>query len=115
MSSGKANFNYIRYKANFSLNQELSIDLISKKEKIDTEFDQYLCRSENLSQNGKFDRNQPLDNTLFDLFQKILDIHAFLLFNYTELSTDSKLEYCNLERYFMKKYLKEIIKKSTFK
>lgn len=114
MSSGKANFNYIQFKDNYLLDQEFSIEDISNKEKIDIKFNQILLRSENLSQLVKFDSIGPLSTISFDLFQKILDIHIFLLTN-TELSNRIKLKYCNLERYFMKKYLNEIIKKKTSK
>ena len=114
MSTGKANFNDIQLKDNFFLTQELPVDLISNKEKIETNLNQILPRSENYSQKVTYDSIRPLDNVSLGLLQKILDIHIFLLIN-KELSTSLKLEYCNLERNLMKKYLKEIIKKSTSK
>lgn len=109
MSTGKVNLNYVQFRDRLFLDQYFPIDIISKKEEFNANFNQILLKSENLSQTLKYDSIRP-----FDLFQKILNIHIFLL-NNKELSTSQKLEYCNLERYFMKKYLSEIIKKYASK
>ena len=109
MSTGKANFNYVQFRDSLFINQDYPIDIISKKGEIDADFNQILLRSENLSQKVKYASIRQ-----FDLFQKILNIHIFLL-NNKELSISLKLEYCNLERYFMKKYLSEIIIKFASK
>ncbi|MFX0011112.1 MAG: hypothetical protein ACFE9R_12405 [Candidatus Hermodarchaeota archaeon] len=43
-------------------------------------------------------------------YQKAVKIHQ-ILHNNKELSNEQKLEFCTLGRYFMKKYLKEIVRK----
>ena len=92
MSSGKANFNYsiesfdiieANYLSNLPVFEEK--DLIHLKQ-------------------------QEIVNKLNKFYGKIIDVHFFLL-NNKELTNNQKLDYCSIERHFMKLYLKEIIKK----
>ncbi len=43
-------------------------------------------------------------------YQKAVEIHQILL-NNNNLSNSEKLDFCNVGRYFMKQYLKDVIKK----
>ena len=54
--------------------------------------------------------NSYLDHKLTKFYGKIVNIHSFLL-NSEELTINQKLDYCSIERYFMKLYLKEMMKK----
>jgi len=49
-------------------------------------------------------------NKLNKFYGKIIDVHFFLL-NNKELTNNQKLDYCSIERYFMKLYLREMVKK----
>ena len=51
-----------------------------------------------------------LDNKLTKFYGRVVNIHFFLS-NNKELSNKQKLDYCTIERYFMKLYLKEMMKK----
>ena len=51
-----------------------------------------------------------LDNKLTKCYGKIVNVHSLLL-NNEELTNTQKLNYCSIERYFMKAYLKEMMKK----
>ncbi|MFX0046843.1 MAG: hypothetical protein ACFE8G_01620 [Candidatus Hermodarchaeota archaeon] len=55
-------------------------------------------------------KNISFDNKLTKFYGKIINIHFFLSKN-MELTNNQKLDYCSIERYFMKLYLREIIKK----
>jgi hypothetical protein len=55
-------------------------------------------------------KQQEIFKKLNKLYGKIIDVHFFLL-NNNELTNNQKLDYCSIERHFMKLYLKEIIKK----
>jgi len=92
LSSGKANINYSMQsfditKANYLSNLPVfeTKDLIHLKQ-------------------------QEIINKMNRFYGKIIDIHFFML-NNKELTNNQKLDYCSIERYFMKLYLKEIIKK----
>ena len=50
------------------------------------------------------------DYKLTKCYGKIVNVHSFLL-NNEELTNTQKLDYCSMERYFMKAYLKEMMKK----
>jgi hypothetical protein len=54
--------------------------------------------------------NINFDKKLTKFYGKIVNIHFFLS-NNKELSNSQKLDYCTIERYFMKLYLKEMMKK----
>lgn len=54
--------------------------------------------------------NGNLDHKLTKCYGKIVNIHFFLS-NNKELSNSQKLDYCTIERYFMKLYLREVMKK----
>ena len=51
-----------------------------------------------------------LDKKLTKFYGRIINIHFFLC-NNKELTNDQKLDYCTIERNFMKLYLREMIKK----
>ncbi len=95
MSSGKANINYSMEsfdstKANYLSN----LPVFEEKELIHL-------------------KQQEFVNKLNKFYGKIIDVHFFLLNNkeLTTLTNNQKLDYCSIQRYFMKLYLKEIIKK----
>ncbi|MHA1235681.1 MAG: hypothetical protein ACTSQL_11420 [Promethearchaeota archaeon] len=92
MSSGKAGINYsIKVLDNTS---EISIPVLPVLEK-----------------NYEFKLNEScVDHKLTKCYGKIVNVHSFLL-NNEELTNTQKLDYCSMERYFMKAYLKEMMKK----
>ena len=51
-----------------------------------------------------------VDHKLTKCYGKIVNVHSFLL-NNEKLTNTQKLDYCSMERYFMKAYLKEMMKK----
>jgi hypothetical protein len=51
-----------------------------------------------------------LDKKLTKCYGKIVNVHSFLL-NNEELTNTQKLDYCSIERYFIKLYLREMMKK----
>ena len=55
-------------------------------------------------------KQQEIVNKLNEFYGKIIDVHFFLL-NNKELTNNQKLEYCTIERHFMKLYLKGMMKK----
>ncbi|TET05260.1 MAG: hypothetical protein E3J90_00690 [Promethearchaeota archaeon] len=64
-----------------------------------------------LEKKYKFTLNENyLDHKLTKCYGKIVNVHSFLL-NNEELTNTQKLDYCSMERYFMKAYLKEMMKK----
>ena len=54
-------------------------------------------------------QNTNFDNKLTKCYGKIINIHFFLS-NNKELTNEQKLGYCSIERYFMKLYLREMMK-----
>ena len=59
----------------------------------------------------EFKLNQScVDHKLTKCYGKIVNVHSYLL-NNDELTNTQKLDYCSMERYFMKAYLKEMMKK----
>ncbi len=92
MSSGKADINYsikILDRINY-----ISIPILPVLEKKDV-----------------FKLNEScLDGKLTKCYGKIVNVHSYLL-NNEELTNTQKLDYCSIERYFMKAYLKEMMKK----
>jgi len=92
MSSGKAGINYsIKALDNTS---EISIPILPVLEK-----------------NYEFKLNEScVDHKLTKCYGKIVNVHSYLL-NNEELTNAQKLDYCSMERYFMKAYLKEMMKK----
>lgn len=92
MSSGKANINYSIEPFDITKATYLSnLPVFEKKDFF------HLKQQETVNKLNKF-------------YGKIIDVHFFLL-NNKELTNNQKLEYCTIERHFMKLYLKEIIKK----
>ena len=55
-------------------------------------------------------KQQEIFSKLNKFYGKIIDVHFFLL-NNKKLTNNQKLDYCSIERHFMKLYLKEVIKK----
>ena len=114
MISGRINFDYLQSKDNFIYETESSIEEIEKQDKEVPDLNQILLISEKLNQRFKQFHIQPLSYIKFDLFDNITDIHLLLLSS-EELSNAQKLDYTKLQRYFMKKYLSEIIEPSNLK
>ena len=64
-----------------------------------------------LEKNDLFKLNEScLDSKLTKCYVKIVNVHSYLL-NTEELTNTQKLDYCSIERYFMKAYLKEMMRK----
>ena len=92
MSSGKANINYSMESFDSTKADYLSnLPVFEEKDLIHL-------------------KQQEIVNKLNKFYGKIIDVHFFLL-NNKELTNNQKLDYCSIERHFMKLYLKEIIKK----
>ena len=92
MSSGKANINY-------------------SMESFDSTNANYLSNLPVFEEKGLIHlKQQEIVNKLKKFYGKIIDVHFFLL-NNKELTNNQKLEYCTIERYFMKLYLREMMKK----
>jgi hypothetical protein len=92
LSSGKANFNYSIEPFDITKTNYLSnLPVFEEKDLIRL-------------------KQQEFINKLNKFYGKIVDVHFFLL-NNKELTNNQKLDYCSIERHFMKLYLKEIIKK----
>ncbi|MFX0076492.1 MAG: hypothetical protein ACFE96_13705 [Candidatus Hermodarchaeota archaeon] len=92
MSSGKTDFNYPMEMV------EKPVTYDAPRESIFEELDIHIFNNINL------------DCKLTKFYGKIVNIHFFLSKN-KELSNSQKLDYCSIERYFMKLYLREMMKK----
>ncbi len=92
MSSGKADTNY-------------TMEILEKLESYDFSRGPVF---EKLDVNSISDRYY--DKKLTKFYGKIINIHFFLS-NNKELTNNQKLDYCTIERYFMKLYLREMMKK----
>jgi len=92
LSSGKADTNY-------------TMEILEKLESYDFSREPVL---EKLDVNSISDRYY--DKKLTKFYGKIINIHFFLS-NNKELTNNQKLDYCTIERYFMKLYLREMMKK----
>ncbi len=93
MSSGKADINY-------------TMEILERSEVYDFSREQVF---------EKLDINS-ISNTYYSkkltkFYGKIINIHFFLS-NNKELTNNQKLDYCTIERYFMKLYLREMMKKT---
>ena len=93
MSSGKADTNY-------------TMEILEKLESYDFSRGPVF---EKLDVNSISDRYY--DKKLTKFYGKIINIHFFLS-NNKELTNNQKLDYCTIERYFMKLYLREMMKKT---
>ena len=92
LSSGKADITYSI--KNLDNAQDISVPVLPVPEK-----------------KYKFTLNEScVDHKLTKCYGKIVNVHSFLL-NNEELTNTQKLDYCSMERYFMKAYLKEMMKK----
>ena len=114
MISGKANFDYFQFKDNVIIDTRLSIQNVAEQGLKSPNLNQILLISEDLTRKFKHIHIQPFSDIRFDLFHNVIEIHLILLSN-KELSNSEKLDYTKLQRYFMKKYLSEIIKKCNLK
>jgi len=92
LSSGKADTNY-------------TMEILEKLESYDFSREPVL---EKLDVNSISDKYY--DKKLTKFYGKIINIHFFLS-NNKELTNNQKLDYCTIERYFMKLYLREMMKK----
>ena len=92
MSSGKANLNY-------------AVEILEGSEVYDLSREPIF---EKLDINSF--KNISFDNKLTKFYGKIINIHFFLS-NNKELTNTQKLDYCTIERYFMKLFLREMMKK----
>ena len=92
LSSGKAGINY-------------SIKILSGKDDISVSILPVLEKKHNFTLSESC-----VDHKLTKCYGKIVNVHSFLL-NNEELTNTQKLDYCSMERYFMKAYLKEMMKK----
>ena len=54
----------------------------------------------------------PNINILNQSYQKAVEVHEILLKS-EDLTNNQKLDFCSVGRYFMKQYLKDIVKKIT--
>jgi hypothetical protein len=92
MSSGKADINYsIKI---LDIADDISVPILPV-----------------LEQKYRFTLNKScLDSKLTKCYGKMVNVHSFLL-NSEKLTNNQKLDYCSIERYFMKAYLKEMMKK----
>ena len=91
MSSGKADINY-------------TIEILDKSVTYDVSHKPVF---EKLDVNSFTNAN--FDNKLTKFYGKIINIHFFLS-NNKELTNNQKLDYCTIERHFMKLYLREMMK-----
>jgi len=62
-----------------------------------------------LSKNRVFENVFSKESNKNDYFVILNDINSILM-NYPNLTNKQKLDYCNSQRYFMKLYLKEVLK-----
>ena len=92
MSSGKADTNY-------------TMEILEKLESYDFSREPVLEKLDVNSISDTF-----YDKKLTKFYGKIINIHFFLS-NNKELTNNQKLDYCTIERYFMKLYLREMMKK----
>lgn len=92
MSSGKANIDY-------------AVEILEGSEVVDLTPEPVF---EKLDVNSFKTTN--FDKKLTKCYGKIINIHFFLS-NNKELTNDQKLDYCTIERHFMKLYLREMMKK----
>ncbi len=92
LSSGKTGINY-------------SIEIFGETDDISVSVSPVLEKKYNIALTESY-----VDYKLTTCYGKIVNVHAFLL-NNEELTNTQKLDYCSMERYFMKAYLKEMMKK----
>jgi len=92
LSSGKADINY-------------TMEILERSEVYDFSREPVLKKLD-----IKSFTNTNFDNKLTKFYGKIINIHFFLS-NNKELTNNQKLDYCTIERYFMKLYLREMMKK----
>ena len=111
MSSGRIIKNNL-----FSINGDLRTRGILKfenSEYVNQKFDQIsssLLYNNDLRIFSKNSFDQEINFELNKFYHKIFEIHL-ILSNNSNLTNDEKLDYCRIERAFMKLYLKAIVKK----
>ena len=112
MSSGKLKINEGLIGEDYLLNQNSSIKAPNDPPLKRDDLTQIMLISEQFNQNFKYINLQPLDEDLYDILHKVMEIHLSLSNNKDKLLSDNQIiDYCMLERYFMRKYLKKVIKK----
>ncbi len=112
MSSGKIKITEGSSGGNFFLNQNTSVKIFNDPLNKRDNLTQIMLISEQFNQNFKYINLQPLDEDLYDILHKIMEIHLSLSNNKDKLLSNNQIiDYCMLERYFMRKYLKKVIKK----
>lgn len=114
MSSGKLKIIDGSLGEDYLLNQKSSIKAPDDPHLKRDNLTQIMLISEQFNQNFKYINLEPLDEDLYDILHKIMEIHLSLSNNKEKLLNNNQIiDYCMLERYFMRKYLKKVIKKIT--
>ncbi|MFX0042542.1 MAG: hypothetical protein ACFE8L_06490 [Candidatus Hodarchaeota archaeon] len=100
MSSGRINNKRIEsVKESYKIKELISLD--KKEDHLKRQF----------KDNSHNQLNEELINDIDENFDIIKSLHLILL-NCSSLSKEQKFDFCNSQRYFMKLYLKEILKKT---
>ncbi|MFX1321869.1 MAG: hypothetical protein ACFFAQ_09505 [Promethearchaeota archaeon] len=100
MSSGRIkNKRFESVKENYKIKELISLD---KKE---------VQLKKQFKKNSHNQLNKEIINDLDDNFDIIKSLHLILL-NCSTLTKKQKFDFCNSQRYFMKLYLKEILRKT---
>ncbi|MFX0023001.1 MAG: hypothetical protein ACFE9S_11810 [Candidatus Hermodarchaeota archaeon] len=85
-----------------------SLDKFNKKFRIEP-YTEISASALNIISNDEFKKTKYIVSSAEDEYLAILnDLHAILL-NCAEFSNSQKLDFCTNQRYFMKKYLKELL------
>lgn len=114
MSSGKLKITKDSLGGDYLLNQKSSINAPNDPLLKRDDLTHIMLISEQFNQNFKYVNLQPLDEDLYDILHKVMEIHLSLSINKDKLLSNNQIiDYCMLERYFMRKYLKNVIKKIT--
>ncbi|MFW9818534.1 MAG: hypothetical protein ACFFE5_02895 [Candidatus Thorarchaeota archaeon] len=86
-----------------------SLDKYNKRFRIGNYTEKNASPSSNIISNDEFKKTNYILSNVEDEYLAILnDLHAILL-SCSEFSNSQKLDFCTNQRYFMKKYLKELL------
>jgi hypothetical protein len=114
MSSGKIKIVEGSLGGDYLLNQNSSITVPNDPSLKRDDLTQIMLISEQFNQNFKYVNLQPLDEDLYEILHKVMEIHLSLSNNKDKLLSNNQIiDYCMLERYFMRRYLKKVVKKIT--
>jgi len=114
MSSGKLKITEGSLGADYLLKQNISIKVSNDAPLKRDDLTQIMLISEHFNQNFKYVNLQPLDEDLYDILHKVMEIHLSLSHNKEKLLSNNQIiDYCMLERYFMRRYLRKVVKKIT--